>query len=46
VIGLGMTLVFLPPSASRRSPVFTTGVHVIFAVATILFAVLTAIGTG
>jgi hypothetical protein len=46
VIGLGMTLVFLPPSASRRSPVFTTGAHVIFAVATILFAVLTAIGTG
>jgi hypothetical protein len=72
VAGLGMTLVFLPPSASpadsataqalpaatasgyarddssrnRRAPVFTTGAHVIFAVATILFAVLTAVGTG
>jgi hypothetical protein len=46
VIGLGMTLVFLSPSASRRPPVFTTGAHVIFAVATILFAVLTAVGTG
>jgi hypothetical protein len=46
VIGLGMTLVFLPPPASRRFPVFTTGAHVIFAVATILFAVLTAVGIG
>jgi len=72
VAGLGMTLVFLPPSASpadsataqglpaattsdqargdssrgRRPPVVTVGAHVIFATATILFALLTAIGIG
>jgi hypothetical protein len=72
VTGLGMSLVFLSPSAGpadraadqalsaasaggtardgssrgRRSPVFTTGAHIIFAVATILFAFLAAIGTG
>jgi hypothetical protein len=72
VAGLGMTLVFLPPSASsadsatargllaatasdpargdssrgRRPPVVTVGAHVIFATATILFALLTAIGVG
>ena len=66
VAGLGMTLVFLPLSASpaesaaaqglpagrgdssrsRHLPVFAVGAHVIFATATILFAVLAAIGTG
>ena len=55
VAGLGMTLVFVPLSASpadsatarsRPPPVFATGAHVIFATATILFAVLAAIGTG
>jgi hypothetical protein len=72
VAGLGMTLLFLPLSASpadsavaqeppaatagdparddssdgRHFPVLATGAHIIFATATILFAVLTAIGTG
>lgn len=72
VAGLGMTLLFLPLSASpadsaaaqeppaatpgdparndsshsRHLSVFATGAHIIFATATILFAVLTAIGTG
>ena len=72
VTGLGMSLVFLSPSAGpadraaapspsaagaggaardgssrgRRPPVFTTGAHIIFAVATILFAFLAVIGTG
>ena len=54
VAGLGMTLVFVPLSASpadsatarSRALVFATGAHVIFATATILFAVLAAIGTG
>jgi hypothetical protein len=72
VAGLGMTLVFLPPSAGpaggtaaqalpaatasgpaggdssrgRRPPVVTVGAHIIFATATILFALLTAIGVG
>ena len=70
VAGLGMVLVFLPPSPSPagssadpapaagtagdrtrgdssrspRPPVFAVGAHVVFAAATILFAVLTAIG--
>jgi hypothetical protein len=70
VAGLGMTLVFLPRSASpvdsaaaqalpaaaapgpaggesahgRRPPVVAVGAHIIFATATILFALLTAIG--
>jgi hypothetical protein len=61
VAGLGMTLVFSPPSVSpaatasdpargeshgRRPPVVTVGAHIIFATATILFALLTAIGVG
>ena len=52
VAGLGMALVFLPrlpssvPTLGRRPPVLTIGAHVIFAMATILFAVLAAIGTG
>ena len=55
VTGLGMTLVFLPYSPgsarddsphARRPPVFTMGAHIVFATATILFAFLTAIGTG
>jgi hypothetical protein len=72
VAGLGMTLVFLPPSArsadlaaaqalpaattsyparggsshGRRPPVVTVGAHIIFATATILLALLTAIGVG
>jgi hypothetical protein len=72
VTGLGMTLVFLPSSASPahsataqpspiarasdpargdspggpRRPAFTVGAHIVFATATILFAVLTVIGTG
>lgn len=73
VLGLGMTLVFLAPSASpaasmttaqpapggtpgapvradqprvRRPPVLTVGAHIAFATATILFAFLTAVGTG
>jgi hypothetical protein len=70
VAGLGMTLVFLPPSASsadsaaaqalrtatasdpargessrgRSRPAFTVGAHIIFATATILFAVLAVTG--
>lgn len=70
VAGLGMTLVFLPPSASsadsaaaqalrtatasdpargessrgRSRPAFIVGAHIIFATATILFAVLAVIG--
>jgi hypothetical protein len=70
VAGLGMTLVFLPRSASpadsaaaqalpavtapdpargdssrgRRPPVVTVGAHIIFATATILFALLTTVG--
>lgn len=49
VIGLGMTLVFLPASGGHslnRRRAFTVGAHVTFASATILLAVLTAIGTG
>ena len=72
VAGLGMALVFLPPSAGtadsaaaqalpaamasapargyssrgRRPPVVTVGAHIVFATATILFALLTAIGVG
>jgi len=72
VAGLGMTLVFSPPSVSaadsgaaqvisaatatdparggsshgRRPPAVTVGAHIIFATATILFALLTAIGVG
>ena len=52
VAGLGMALLFLPhgPSSAdrqgRRPPVLAVGAHVIFATATILFAVLAAIGTG
>jgi hypothetical protein len=58
VIGLGMTLVFLPSSASsaesaggdssdgRRRPAFIVGAHIVGATATILFAVLTVIGAG
>jgi hypothetical protein len=52
VAGLGMALVFLPhqpgsaDSQGRRPPVLTIGAHVIFATATILFAVLAAIGVG
>jgi hypothetical protein len=52
VAGLGMALLFLPhqPGSAdrqgRRPPVLTIGAHVIFATATILFAVLAAIGTG
>jgi len=70
VAGLGMALVFLPPSARRadttpaqalpaamsaaargnsshrRPPVVTVGAHIIFATATILLALLTAIGVG
>ena len=52
VMGLGMTLVFLPRPAREDSargqtpPVFTTGAHIIFATATFLFALLTAIGAG
>lgn len=51
VAGLGMALVFLPrqPGSAdipgRRAPVLTVAAHVIFATATILFAVLAAIGT-
>jgi hypothetical protein len=69
VAGLGMMLVFLPPSASPadgpatpthpagpgdraqgghsrspRPPVFAVAAHIAFATATILFAVLTAVG--
>jgi len=70
VAGLGMALVFLPPSvrradttpaqalpaamsaaargnsSHRRPPVVTVGAHIIFATATILLALLTAIGVG
>jgi hypothetical protein len=52
VAGLGMALVFLPrqPGSAdgrgRRAPVLTIAAHVIFAIATILFAALAAIGTG
>ena len=52
VAGLGMALVFLPrqpspaDSQGRRPPVLTIGAHVIAATATILFAVLAAIGAG
>ncbi len=56
VAGLGMALLFLSyaaaPAASsdeaqgRRAPVLIVGAHVVFATATILFAVLAAIGTG
>jgi hypothetical protein len=46
VAGLGMTLLFLNSSRSRHIPVFAMGSHIVFATATILFAVLTAIGTG
>ncbi len=73
VAGLGMTLVFLSPSAGpagsaatahavpgrapdapvrgdqlrvRRPPVLVVGAHIAFATATILFAFLTAVGTG
>jgi hypothetical protein len=71
VAGLGMALVFLPPSvrraattpahalpaaiasepargnsSQRRPPVVTVGAHIIFATATILLALLTAIGVG
>jgi hypothetical protein len=72
VAGLGMMLVFLPPSASSpdspaaavssagtagdrarddsprrpRPPVLAVAAHIAFATATILFAVLTAIGIG
>jgi hypothetical protein len=52
VAGLGMALVFLPrlpgsaASPGRRPAVLTIGAHVIFAIATILFAVLAVIGTG
>jgi hypothetical protein len=56
VAGLGMALLFISylaaPAAAheqaqvRRVPVVMMGAHVIFATATILFAVLAAIGTG
>ena len=50
VAGLGMALVFLPPpggkTRGRPAPVLVVGTHVIFAVITILLAVLTAVGTG
>ena len=70
VAGLGMALVFLPPSvrradttpaqalpaamsaaargnaSHRRPPIVTVGAHIIFATATILLALLTAIGVG
>jgi hypothetical protein len=56
VAGLGMALLFLTyvaaPAAApdqardRRAPVLIVGAHVVFATATILFAVLAAIGTG
>jgi hypothetical protein len=56
VAGLGMALLFLlyvaapaashDPAPGRRSPVLIMGAHVVFATATILFAVLAAIGTG
>jgi hypothetical protein len=56
VAGLGMALLFLSYAAApagahdeaqaRRPPVVIMGAHVVFATATILFAVLAAIGTG
>ena len=50
VAGLGMALVFPahPPGSagSRRPPVLTIGAHAAFATATILLAVLAAIGIG
>ena len=54
VAGLGMALLFLSyvpaaardPGEGRRPPVVLVGAHVVFATATILFAVLAAIGTG
>jgi hypothetical protein len=56
VAGLGMALLFLAyaavpaapddPAQGRRVPVLIVGAHVVFATATILFAVLAAIGTG
>jgi hypothetical protein len=56
VAGLGMALLFLlyvaAPAAvadearGRRPPVVIMGAHVVFATATILFAVLAAVGTG
>jgi hypothetical protein len=53
VAGLGMALLFLSwvagpadGTAGRRTPVLVVGAHVTFATATILFAVLAAIGTG
>jgi hypothetical protein len=55
VAGLGMALLFLSYVAApaggdgalgRRPPVVIMGAHVVFATATILFAVLAAIGTG
>ena len=47
VAGLGMALLFLLYAGQgRRAPVLIVGAHVVFAIATILFAVLAAIGTG
>lgn len=50
VAGLGMALLFLsylaPGAGGKRPPVLVVGAHVVFATATILFAVLAAIGTG
>ena len=56
VAGLGMALLFLSyvaapaasdgPAEGRRAPAVIVGAHVVFATATILFAVLAAIGTG
>jgi hypothetical protein len=43
---LGMTLVFLSPPQTRRSPVLIVGVHIAFATVTILFAFLTAVSGG
>ena len=52
VAGLGMALLFLSyvaaprRSAPERAPVVILGAHVVLATATILFAVLAAVGTG
>ncbi len=47
VAGLGMALLFLLYAGQgRRAPVLIVGAHVVFAIATILFAVLAAIGPG
>ena len=56
VAGLGMALLFLTyvaapaasdgPAEGRRAPVVIVGAHIVFATATILFAVMAAIGTG